>query len=156
MEQNTRMTSSFPSAPLWRRLTALCYDSFLLFAILMLYGYAVVFIKAWATGIKAIEQSPTAAGNFAVFIGMVCLVIGFYCVFWLKNRQTLGMQAWRIQLETTDSTPLTLKHCLRRAGVAILSLACFGLGYLWCLFPGKSTWHDTLSGTRVVVHPKRT
>ena len=38
----------------------------------------------------------------------------------------------------------------------MLSAACVGLGYLWCLFDrDKRYWHDILSGTRLVLLPKR-
>ena len=143
-----------PDAPLWRRLFALVYDAFLLFGLLMIYGYAVVLLQAKWLGTD-IEHSPTAGGNPLVFAGAMLLVAGFYCMFWLKNRQTLGMQAWRIQIETVDGTPLTLGHCLKRAAASLVSMAAAGLGYWWCLLPGHRTWHDHLSGTRITVHDKR-
>jgi uncharacterized RDD family membrane protein YckC len=144
-----------PNAPLWRRLGALIYDSFLLFGLLMLFGGIAVGIESWLFGKTYVETSSTAGGNPLLFVGMLLVVCAFYCVFWLLNKQTLGMQAWRLQLETIDGTPLTLKHCLKRWCAGILSLACAGLGFFWCLLPKQETWHDKLSGTRVVVHEKR-
>ncbi len=130
------------------------YDSFLLFGLLMLYGYLTVFIEGLLLGQAAIEHSPTAGGNWLVFIGMLIVVAGFYCLFWLKSGQTLGMQAWRLQLKTLDGTPLTLRHCILRLGIGFISIALLGLGYWWCLLPGKQTWHDRFSHTRMTVHPK--
>lgn len=144
-----------PNAPLWRRIAALIYDAFLLFGLLMLFGYAAVGVESLLLGTEHVEKSPTAGGNPLVFVGMVAVVCAFYCTFWLRNKQTLGMQAWRLQLETVDGSPLTLKHCLLRMGAGVLSWSCIGAGYLCCLLPARSTWHDTLSGTRVVVHEKR-
>lgn len=144
-----------PNAPLWRRLAALIYDSFLLFGLLMLFGYAAVGLESLLMGSSHVEHSPTAGGNPAVFAGMMTVIAGFYCTFWLRNRQTLGMQAWRLQLETADDSPLTIRHCLLRLLAGVLSMGCFGLGFLWCLLPGRTTWHDLISSTRVVVHEKR-
>ncbi|MEZ5493352.1 MAG: RDD family protein [Pseudomonadales bacterium] len=144
-----------PNASLWRRLGALIYDSFLLFGLLMLFGGISVGIESWLFGKNHVETSSTAGGNPLVFVGMLLVVCAFYCVFWLQNKQTLGMQAWRLQLETVDGSPLTLKHCLMRWCTGALSFACGGLGFLWCLLPTHETWHDKLSGTRVVVHEKR-
>lgn len=144
-----------PNAPLWRRLTALIYDSFLIFGLLMLFGGIAVGVESWIFGKTYVETSSTAGGNPLVFVGMILVVCVFYCVFWRYNRQTLGMQAWRLQLETVDGSPLTFKHCIKRWLAGVLSLACGGLGFLWCLLPQHNTWHDMLSGTRVTVHEKR-
>ena len=39
---------------------------------------------------------------------------------------------------------------------ALLSAACLGLGYLWKLVDRNHRyWHDYLSGTRLVLLPKR-
>jgi uncharacterized RDD family membrane protein YckC len=86
---------------------------------------------------------------------MLTVICAFYCTFWLRNKQTLGMQAWRLQLETIDGSPLTIQHCIKRWLAGILSMGFGGLGFLWCLLPKHQTWHDILSGTRVVVHEKR-
>lgn len=144
-----------PNAPLWRRLFALIYDSLLLFGLLMLFGYIAVGIESILFGSTYVESSNTAGGNLPVFLGMLAVISGFYSIFWLRNRQTLGMQAWRLQIETCDGSPLTIKHCFLRQAGGLLSLACGGLGFLWCLLPGKNTWHDLLSKTRITVHEKR-
>ena len=149
------MNKQMPNAPLWRRIAALVYDAFLLFGLLMLFGYSAVGLESLLFGTQHVEKSPTAGGNPLVFIGMLIVICSFYCVFWLRNKQTLGMQAWRLQIETVDGSPLTLKHGLLRLAYGLLSWSCAGLGYLWCLLPMHMTWHDTLSGTRIVVHEKR-
>lgn len=147
--------TQLPNASLWRRLSALVYDSFLLFGLLMLFGYAAIGLENLLLGTQHVETSSTAGGNPLVFAGMLAVICAFYCLFWLRNKQTLGMQAWRLQIETMDGSPLTIQHCIKRWFAGILSLACGGLGFLWCLLPAHTTWHDTLSGTRVVVHEKR-
>ncbi len=156
MPSNQSLSNNpLPNAALWRRIAALVYDSFLLFGLLMLFGYAAIGLENLLLGTQHVETSSTAGGNPLVFIGMLTVICGFYCLFWLRNKQTLGMQAWRLQIETIDGSPLTIKHCLLRMTAGALSWSCAGLGYLWCLLPARMTWHDTLSGTRVVEHEKR-
>ncbi len=144
-----------PNATLWRRIAALVYDSFLLFGLLMLFGYVAVGLENLLLGAQHVKTSPTAGGNPLVFIGMLLVISAFYCVFWLRNKQTLGMQAWRLQIETVDGSPLSIKHCLLRMAAGVLSWSCMGLGYLWCLLPAHNTWHDHLSKTRITTHEKR-
>lgn len=144
------------TAPLWRRLFALIYDTFLLFGLLMGYGFACV-LGVHALGVDAPHELFRQGGlaSWLLFLGMLSLIVGFYSFFWLRNGQTLGMQSWRLQLETTDGAPLSFKHCLIRMAAGVLSWAALGLGFLWCLLPNQGTWHDKLSNTRVTVHEKR-
>ncbi len=87
----------------------------------------------------------------ALFTAMV-----FFGWFWLKNGQTLGMQAWRIKLVDFDGAQPTAGRIAIRCLGAPLSAACLGLGYLWCLFDRKGRyWHDYLSGTELVLLPKK-
>ena len=80
----------------------------------------------------------------------------FFSWFWFKNGQTLGMQAWRIKLVGFDGARPTAGRIAIRCLGATLSVACFGLGYLWCLFDSKRRyWHDYLSGTELVLLPKQ-
>src|SRR5690606_28825532 len=62
-----------PNAPLWRRLGALIYDSFLLFGLLMLFGGIAVGIESLLFGKSYVETSSTAGGNFLVFTGMLMM-----------------------------------------------------------------------------------
>jgi uncharacterized RDD family membrane protein YckC len=88
-------------------------------------------------------------------VAVLCC-IGFFGVFWMKSGQTLGMQAWRIKLVPSAGNELTFGRVVTRCGAALLSAACFGLGYAWCLVDRRGrTWHDTLSGTELVLLPKK-
>ena len=85
----------------------------------------------------------------------VVTVMGFFCSFWLKSGQTLGMQAWRIKLASFSGARATPRQAVVRCFGALLSFACFGLGYLWCLVDRNGRyWHDYLSGTELVLLPK--
>ncbi len=82
--------------------------------------------------------------------------MAFFGWFWLKNGQTLGMQAWRIKLVAFDGTQPKAGRIVLRCLGAPLSAACLGLGYLWCLFDKNGRyWHDYLSRTELLLLPKR-
>jgi uncharacterized RDD family membrane protein YckC len=87
---------------------------------------------------------------------VVICCVGFFAVFWLKSGQTLGMQAWRIKLVPMPGYDLTFGRAVTRCGSALLSVACLGMGYWWCLFDRRRRcWHDYLSGTELVLLPKK-
>jgi uncharacterized RDD family membrane protein YckC len=76
----------------------------------------------------------------------------FFAWFWTHGGQTLGMRAWRARLETTHGDAVTWRHAWLRLMAALLSISCGGLGYLWALVDKERlTWHDRISGTRVVL-----
>ena len=69
---------------------------------------------------------------------------------------TLGMQAWRLRVQTSDGYAISLKQSLIRCVVAWLSLAAFGIGYWWVLFDRqRRSWPDIASNTQTVVLPKK-
>ena len=164
--------NQLPNASLLRRIAAWVYDLFLLFAVAFAYGAAVT-IVAVSLGVEAdnlsvVERGEdmTLVGNdpesFTPFLegflfqtGLIAVLIGFYVLFWMKRGATLGMQTWRMELIDLDGGRPGFKTCVFRALTAILSFACFGLGYIWSLIDSeKRTAHDIVTGTRVVVHPK--
>ena len=65
------------------------------------------------------------------------------------------MQSWGLQLETMDGGRPTLATASVRFIAAIISWVPCGLGFLWQLWDkDKLTWHDRISGTRLVYYPK--
>jgi uncharacterized RDD family membrane protein YckC len=76
----------------------------------------------------------------------------FFGWFWTHGGQTLGMRAWRLKLLDSSGNPVTWRQSLIRYGAAWLSLLALGLGYIWVwIDPQGLSWHDRLSGTRLVV-----
>jgi uncharacterized RDD family membrane protein YckC len=63
--------------------------------------------------------------------------------------QTLGMRVWKIRIVAESGANPGWGVSYLRLLFALLSLLCFGLGYLWRLFK-PYTWHDRLSHTRIV------
>ena len=139
-------------ATLPRRLGALLYDGMLLLAVLMVA--TALFLPL--TGGEAIDPQADPLLELLYRLTLVLLIVGFNGLFWTRRGQTLGMQSWRLRVEREDGRLLTWADTLRRLAWAVLSLAPLGLGYLWiAIDPERRAWHDRLSGTRVVVLPKR-
>jgi uncharacterized RDD family membrane protein YckC len=130
---------NLPSASLIKRLAAMLYDSFLILAILFV---ATVIALLFNKG-EAIESSPV----FTLYLVLVIFL--FYSWFWSKCGQTLGMRVWKIQIINDYGRNPSWQVCILRLVFAILSMACFGLGYWWRLFR-PYTWHDKLSQTRII------
>jgi uncharacterized RDD family membrane protein YckC len=138
-----------PPAALWRRLAAIVYDFFLVFAIWIVVGFLVM----TALGVDKVqaEQGLAPLHQWLLFAGEIISAVLFFGWFWTHSGQTLGMQAWRIKVESNDGAPLAWKQVLQRVAVAPFALALGGIGYWWCLFDaGKRTWPDIASNSRVV------
>jgi uncharacterized RDD family membrane protein YckC len=137
---------------LWRRFAAIFYDALLLTALLA-FAAALVVVplgKGFAINSNALSHHPL----FRLYLfGLVPAL--FFCGFWLHGGQTLGMRAWRIKVVRTDGQPLTLWTALLRWLTAILSWTVLGGGFLWSLVDRERlTWHDRLSGTRLILLKK--
>ncbi|MDG1166199.1 MAG: RDD family protein [Porticoccaceae bacterium] len=149
-------TISAPAANLLRRLMALVYDAFLLFAITLGYGAFLLLIKILFNGTNELENiQPGLAMQTLSFAGLLASLGGYYFICWRKQGQTLGMKAWRLKLQQPDGGMASPKQCVLRTLLATLSMAAAGIGYLWCLLPAaKGCLHDIYTGTEVVVLPK--
>ena len=140
-----------PSPSLLRRLAAMLYDSFLVVALVGVVNAMALGVAVWLT---AGEQRVLSAPLVQILTTLS--VVGFFSVFWLKDGQTLGMQAWRIKLVDFDGAPPTARKALLRCVGALLSAGSLGLGYLWCLVDKNHRyWHDYLSRTELILLPKQ-
>ena len=133
--------SNSPSAGLLRQLAAMIYDSLLIFAVLLF----AILVPVMFNGGEAIEWNVWLLRFY-----LLLTVFFYYAWFWQKSGQTLGMRAWRIRVVNEYGANPNFGVSFLRFAFALLSWACLGLGYLWRLFK-PYTWHDRLSGTRVVV-----
>jgi uncharacterized RDD family membrane protein YckC len=148
--------ADLPRAKLMRRLAALLYDGFLVFAIWMLIGFILQLVVGPDTNELVdgvVKTNPVTSA--LLFTLMVISASGFYLWFWQKNGQTLGMMSWRIKLVTTDNQLVDLKYGLVRYFLAWPSFFCAGIGYFWLYLDSEGdALHDKLSHTKVVVVPK--
>ena len=126
-----------------RRLGAMLYDSLLVLA-LWISTFLILF---------PLSGGPIAA----IWIQIIAVteLLMFFCYFWIRRGQTLGMRAWRLRIVTTEGADIGIRHALVRLLVAVPSALLFGLGYLWYYVGDRQqTWHDRASGTYVVLLPK--
>ncbi|HAZ80732.1 MAG TPA: hypothetical protein DCX08_12435 [Porticoccaceae bacterium] len=151
--------NEFTSAGLFRRMAALVYDLFLLAAIVM--AYALVVITPLRMAFYGMPQENGDWLGFPIWLqivimfGLSFVLISYYWLCWRKQGQSMGMKAWRLKLIQNSGELATNQQCWLRAALAPLSLALFGIGYLWCLLPpNKECIHDRITGTKVVVVPK--
>lgn len=141
------MTSapSLPTAPLWKRLAALFYDSLLLFALLMVANAAAF----------AIKRGVIDPHNLLYQLYLLMVAALFFCGFWVVGGQTLGMRTWRLRVQCRDGRPLGWWRALWRFLLAVPSVALAAIGLWWMLVDRDGlALHDRLSGSTVVMLPK--
>lgn len=123
------------------------YDILLVLALVIMTTYLFIALN----GGEAIETDENL--EFQLVLALVIFV--FYVGFWVRPGRTLGMQAWRLQLEARDGGEVGLGDASIRFFAALLSVAPAGLGFLWSLWDKERlTWHDRISKTRIVHYPK--
>ncbi|WP_108445409.1 RDD family protein [Halomonas denitrificans] len=143
-------------AGLGRRLGAMLYDGLLVLAIWIVIAALHLAVVRLVLGVPAEQVGVGAAQVLSLRLLMALGAFVFFAFFWTRGGMTLGMQAWRLRVQTRDGCSITALQALQRFLVATISLAAFGLGYLWILLDDeKRSWPDIVSNTRVVVLPKR-
>jgi len=146
------------AAPLWRRLAAMFYEAWLIIALWFLVAAILLVIKNLFFAEQLVQGKPALDGLWlhALFIGMIMTIYAFYCYFWINNGQTLPMQTWRVKVRNAHGENISYQQGFIRITVAMLSLGCLGLGYLWVLIDKeKRSWHDIASNTHLSLEPKR-
>lgn len=135
-------TATPPPAGLFRRLAALFYDACLLLAVLFV---ATALVLPLSGGEALRPHNPF----YSTYLFLISFF--FYAWFWIHGGQTLGMRAWKLQLQRLDGGPVGWWQALLRFLAAIPSWALLGLGYWWILIDrDKLAWHDRYSQTRIV------
>jgi uncharacterized RDD family membrane protein YckC len=135
-----------------RRFGAMLYD--LLIVLALMFIVTALFLPF--TGGEAITPDRSGALERLYQATLLIMIVLFFCVFWTRSGQTLGMLAWRLRVERSDGATLTWRDALLRLAGACVSLAALGLGYFWIWIDrDRLAWHDRWSGTKVVVLPKK-
>lgn len=132
---------------LLRRISAMLYDALLCLALMFLATLPFIALRG---------GDPVEANENMIYRAVLAIVLyAFFVGFWTRSGRTLGMQSWRLQLETRDGDPPSLNVASIRFFAALLSWAACGLGFIWQLWDkDKLTWHDRISKTRIVYYPK--
>ncbi len=135
------------NAGLARRLAAIVYDSLLVIALMFLTATPFIAVRG---------GEPVPPGeNLLLRLALIGVTYAFFVGFWTTKGRTLGMQSWGLQVETADAGRPGIGQASVRFAVAILSWLALGLGFLWQLWDrDRLTWHDRLSGTRLVFYPR--
>ena len=135
------------NAGLLRRLGAMIYDAVLVIALWFLATIPFIAVRG---------GEPVEVGENTIYrITLAAVLFLFFTGYWSRAGRTLGMQSWRLRLETTDGERPSFAMASVRFFAAILSIAPAGLGFLWQLWDrDRLTWHDRLSKTRLVYYPK--
>lgn len=150
-------TNSTLAPALPRRLASMAYDTFLVLPLIMLSVALGLGLKSIVTGGATDASGASVLDISLVRFLSIATVITFFSAFWLKSGQTLGMQAWRIKLVSSDGKKLSIMQCVIRCLGAVFSAGCLGLGYWWCIVdPHRRYWHDYLSRTELVLLPAKT
>jgi uncharacterized RDD family membrane protein YckC len=136
------MTNKKKTTGLLRQFMAIFYDSLLLFSLLYL-----------ATALAYPITNGQKSLFFQIYLLAVCL---FYFAWpWLHGGQTLGMKAWRIQLQSNKDKPITKQQVLLRFSMAMVSWLALGMGFFWAIFDKqRRTWHDRVSNTYLALIEK--
>lgn len=150
-------SGDLPPAGLLRRLGAMLYDSLLLFAVSWSVTAIEVALRVARVGEDAIRASgQSAVAGPALQLPLLLACFAFFGWFWTRSGQTLGMQAWRLRIDSDAGGRISWWQALRRFSGAIVSFASFGLGFWWMLFDSRRrAWHDRLSNSRMVQLPAK-
>ena len=143
-------------APLSRRLLSIFYDAVVLTGLLLVALALVIIPLGLALGKEEWEVvRETRWMRLLTQLIAVSVLISFHVGFWRFGGQTIGMRAWRLRVRRDDGATLTLGDALKRYAAAWLSAVALGIGFTASLWDKQHrTWHDKISGTKLVVIPK--
>ena len=154
---NTAKTIEYSTPSLLRRFAAMVYDTLLIMAISILYGAVMTGINVAVKGIPETgERVSWGVFGIVVFIGWIITIGLFFCYFWHKSGQTLGMKTWRMKIVNSDNLNCPgYAQCIIRFICAPLSLCFLGAGY-WFMYTNteRQTLQDKISKTRTLLLAK--
>lgn len=154
---DTVKTIEYSTPGIMRRFAAMVYDSLLIMAISILYGAIMAGINVAIKGAPAAGERITwGVFGGVVFIGWIITIGLFFCYFWHKSGQTLGMKTWRMKIVKQENLDRpSYLQCVIRCLCAPFSLCLLGAGY-WLMYtnPERQTAHDKISKTRTLLLAK--
>jgi uncharacterized RDD family membrane protein YckC len=132
---------------LWLRIAAALYDLFPLIGLWMATAAAAL---ALTHGTLDVRHPP-----LAYRLALLGVTGAYFVVSWARGGQTIGMRAWRLRVGAAEGGPLPWPRALLRFVVALVSLAAFALGFLWCLLDrDRRAWHDLAARSRLERLPR--
>ncbi len=137
MPESSQLSQTTRYAGLFRRLFAIFYDMFLLTAIFFIVSGIFTALNSG----EAVETNGPAHSLLMLFLAAASFL--YFGWFWTHGGQTLGMQTWRIRLQTEDGNVISWKLAAIRYLTALVSWCGIGMGFIWSLFNKKKQgWHD--------------
>jgi uncharacterized RDD family membrane protein YckC len=130
--------ATLPRAGFWIRIGAVLLDVILVGIVFgMLEGLFSWFFKV--------------TGSFPFWFAV------YNVVLWATKGTTIGGIICGLKVVRLDDRPVDWSVAIVRGLSAFLSLAVFGLGFIWVAFDDdKQSWHDKIAGTTIVKVPKGT
>lgn len=157
-----------------RRLAASLYEIWLLAALALVVGFALLPVLTAAPSRPAEELALPLLNPASQAISFACLfaVLGAYCAWgWSGGRRTLPMKTWRLAMESTGAAPVSIARAalryaacwigpalaivtyagLRPGGHARWAMALLAFNYAWVVLNSDRQFlHDHVAGTRLV------
>ncbi|KMT65660.1 RDD family protein [Catenovulum maritimum] len=130
--------SSNNRAGFFRRLGAWVYDLLIIIAIMLLATLVGILVFQLllhfnlASLPDGIEDSEYLRNNWFFKVYLVFCYFGFYVYFWRRGGQTAGMKTWRLKLQNTDGSRLSVTQCIIRLLTAGLGLSNLTVFLPWC------------------------
>ena len=125
MNDTAPLKSPLPLSSLaWllRRLAAIVYDGLLLTGVLFGATALALGLAAALLGSEALKLHNPLTSNPFFFTYLLLVCFFFYGGFWIYGGQTLGMRAWRLQVQRRDGRGIRWRQALLRFLIAGLWL----------------------------------
>ena len=141
--QDDRVQSGLSAAALAPRVRAGLIDALFVFGCFLIFLLIVFFVPEFSLFTKS-----SLLGMSSV---LLIIFLSYITTFTALGAKTLGMDHEQLEVVNYQGSPITTKEARLRSFGYVVSLGCFGLGFLWALFdPEQLTWHDKISRTLVV------
>jgi uncharacterized RDD family membrane protein YckC len=143
MSREDRMQHGLSAAAIGPRVRAGLIDALFVSGCFLIFLLIVFFVPEFALFTKS---SLLGMGSVLLFI-----FLSYFGTFTILGARTLGMDHEQLEVVSYQGTPIKLREAQLRCFGYLVSLGCFGLGFLWAVFdPDQLTWHDKISRTLVV------
>jgi uncharacterized RDD family membrane protein YckC len=131
------------AAPLPSRMRAGFIDAVFLLGCFLIFLLIVFFVPDFVFLTRS-SLLGTSGASLLVFAGYIYL-------FSTVSHTTLGLEHESLRVVDFHGKPIGARAAGLRSFGYIVSLGCFGLGFLWALFdPDRLTWHDRISRTLII------
>lgn len=184
IERDVAAISALQGRPagLLRRLGAMVSDTLVVVGLLILTTFVIAPPLLNLLGKKALV--PSEVGWIWTLLYWTLLLViwgGYFVLLWSRTGQTVGMRAWRVQVQTTLGSIPSRRQAMQRLGwtmvpwipgYVVLTLAerssilwlrwvgwgllLLGVAAVFSVFltPTKRSWNDKMSDTKIIFLPK--